>query len=45
MGNLFAGLSTGNMAMTYYRRGIETAGHNIANAGTEGYAQIGRAHV
>ncbi len=39
MGNLFAGLSSGNQAMTYYRRGIETAGHNIANAGVEGFAR------
>ena len=39
MGNLFAGLSSGNTALSYYRRGIETAGHNIANAGTEGFAR------
>ncbi|MDR1515010.1 MAG: flagellar hook-associated protein FlgK [Synergistaceae bacterium] len=39
MGNLFAGLSTGSVALSYYTRGIETAGHNIANAGTEGFAR------
>ncbi|MDR1472369.1 MAG: flagellar hook-associated protein FlgK [Synergistaceae bacterium] len=39
MGNLFAGLSTGNAALGYYRAGIETAGHNIANAGTEGFSR------
>ncbi|MDR3254729.1 MAG: flagellar hook-associated protein FlgK [Synergistaceae bacterium] len=39
MGNLFAGLTTGSQALSYYTRGIETAGHNIANAGTEGFAR------
>lgn len=39
MGNLFAGLTSGNNALSYYRRGIETAGHNIANAGTEGFSR------
>lgn len=39
MGNMFAGLSSGSAALNYYQRGIETAGHNIANAGTEGYAR------
>lgn len=39
MGNLFSGLTSGSVAMSYYTRGIETAGHNIANATTEGYAR------
>jgi|GEM_PF-381417 len=39
MGNLFAGLTSGSAALNYYQRGIETAGHNIANANTEGYAR------
>jgi len=39
MGNLFAGLSSGSQALSYYTRGIETAGHNIANAGVEGFAR------
>ncbi|MDR1916704.1 MAG: flagellar hook-associated protein FlgK [Synergistaceae bacterium] len=39
MGNLFAGLSSGNVALGYYRAGIETAGHNIANAGVEGFSR------
>jgi flagellar hook-associated protein 1 FlgK len=39
MGNLFAGLSSGNTALAYYRLGIETAGHNIANANVEGFAR------
>ena len=39
MGNMFAGLSSGNTALTYYRLGIETAGHNIANAYVEGFAR------
>ncbi|GHV29722.1 flagellar hook protein FlgK [Synergistales bacterium] len=39
MGNLFAGLSNGNTALDYYMRGIETAGHNIANSTTEGFAR------
>lgn len=39
MGNLFAGLSSGSVALSYYTRGIETAGHNIANAGVEGFAR------
>ncbi len=39
MGNMFAGLSTGSAALSYYQRGIETAGHNIANAGIDGYAR------
>jgi flagellar hook-associated protein 1 FlgK len=36
---MFAGLSSGNTALAYYRTGIETAGHNIANAGVEGFAR------
>jgi flagellar hook-associated protein 1 FlgK len=36
---MFAGLSSGNVALSYYRRGLETAGHNIANVSTEGYAR------
>ena len=39
MSNLFAGLSSGNTSLLYYRRGIETAGHNIANASTDGYSR------
>lgn len=39
MGNIFAGLSSGNTSLTYYRRGIETAGHNLANATTEGFSR------
>jgi flagellar hook-associated protein 1 FlgK len=39
MGNLFAGLTNGNTALDYYTRGIETAGHNIANSTTEGFAR------
>jgi flagellar hook-associated protein 1 FlgK len=36
---MFAGLSSGSVALSYYTRGIETAGHNVANANTEGYAR------
>jgi flagellar hook-associated protein 1 FlgK len=36
---MFAGLSSGGVAINYYRRGIETAGHNIANVNTDGYAR------
>ena len=39
MGNIFAGLSSGNTSLTYYRRGIETAGHNLANATVEGFSR------
>jgi len=39
MGNMFAGLSSGNTALSYYMAGIETAGHNIANANVEGFAR------
>jgi flagellar hook-associated protein 1 FlgK len=39
MGNLFAGLSNGNTSLLYYRKGIETAGHNLANASTEGFSR------
>lgn len=39
MGNLFAGLTAGSSALNYYQRGIETAGHNIANANVSGYAR------
>ena len=39
MGNLFAGLSSGNTALAYYRTGIETAGHNVANSGVEGFSR------
>jgi flagellar hook-associated protein 1 FlgK len=39
MGNLFAGLSSGHVALSYYTRGIETAGHNIANTGVEGFSR------
>jgi flagellar hook-associated protein 1 FlgK len=36
---MFAGLSSGSVALSYYTRAIETAGHNVANASTEGYAR------
>jgi flagellar hook-associated protein 1 FlgK len=36
---MFAGLTSGNTALAYYRTGIETAGHNIANANVEGFAR------
>ena len=39
MGNLFAGLSSGSAAMSYYTRAIETAGHNMANVGVEGFTR------
>ena len=39
MGNLFAGLTNGGSALSYYMAGIETAGHNIANAGVDGFAR------
>ena len=39
MGNLFAGLASGSSALSYYRAGIETAGHNIANANVEGFSR------
>jgi flagellar hook-associated protein 1 FlgK len=39
MGNMFAGLTYGSSALSYYRAGIETAGHNIANANVEGFAR------
>jgi flagellar hook-associated protein 1 FlgK len=39
MGNLFAGLTHGASALSYYMAGIETAGHNIANSGVEGFSR------
>ncbi len=35
----FSGLEMGRRAMNYYRLGMETAGHNIANADVEGYSR------
>ena len=37
--NSFFGLEMGRRAMDYFRRGMETAGHNIANADVEGYSR------
>ncbi|MDR0764877.1 MAG: hypothetical protein LBE65_04720 [Synergistaceae bacterium] len=39
MGNMFAGLTNGGSALFYYRAGIETAGHNIANSGVDGFSR------
>jgi flagellar hook-associated protein 1 FlgK len=36
---MFAGLTSGSSALSYYMTGIETAGHNIANANVEGFAR------
>ncbi len=38
MWNSFFGLEMGRRAMDYFRRGMETAGHNISNADVEGYS-------
>ena len=35
----FSGLEMGKRAMNYYRLGMQTAGHNIANADVEGYSR------
>ncbi|MDD4836498.1 MAG: flagellar hook-associated protein FlgK [Dethiosulfovibrio sp.] len=37
--NSFFGFEMGRRALDYCRRGFETAGHNISNAGTEGYSR------
>lgn len=37
--NSFFGLEMGKRAMDYFRQGMDTAGHNISNADTEGYAR------
>ena len=37
--NSFFGFDMGRRALNYCRRGFETAGHNISNAGTEGYSR------
>lgn len=39
MSNLFGGLSSGTTSLKYYSRSIETAGHNLANADTDGYSR------
>lgn len=35
----FFGLEMGRRALDYFRRGMETAGHNISNADVEGYSR------
>ena len=37
--NSFFGFEMGRRALDYFRRGMETAGHNIANADVEGYSR------
>ncbi|GAB1427105.1 flagellar hook-associated protein FlgK [Aminivibrio sp.] len=37
--NSFFGLEMGRRAMDYFRRGMETAGHNISNADVEGFSR------
>ncbi len=37
--NSFFGLEMGRRALDYFRRGMETAGHNISNADVEGYSR------
>ena len=37
--NSFFGLELGKRALDYFRRGMETAGHNISNADVEGYSR------
>ncbi|WP_286846372.1 MULTISPECIES: flagellar hook-associated protein FlgK [Aminobacterium] len=39
MFNSFFGLEMGRRAMDYFRRAMETAGHNISNANVEGYSR------
>jgi len=39
MSNTFSGLEIARRAMSYFRQGIETAGHNISNADVEGYSR------
>ena len=39
MWNSFYGLEMGRRAMDYFRRGMETAGHNISNADVEGFSR------
>ncbi|NLM71035.1 MAG: flagellar hook-associated protein FlgK [Synergistaceae bacterium] len=37
--NSFFGLEMGRRALDYFRRGMETAGHNISNADVEGFSR------
>jgi len=37
--NSFFGLEMGRRALDYFRRGMETAGHNISNADVDGYSR------
>ncbi len=37
--NSFFGLEMGRRALDYFRRGMETAGHNLSNADVEGYSR------
>ncbi|MCF7936356.1 MAG: flagellar hook-associated protein FlgK, partial [Synergistales bacterium] len=37
--NSFFGLEMGKRALSYFRQGMDTAGHNIANADVEGYSR------
>jgi len=37
--NSFFPLEMGRRALTYFRQGMETAGHNISNAAVEGYSR------
>ncbi len=39
MSNTFSGLEIGRRALSYFRQGIETAGHNISNADVDGYSR------
>ncbi len=39
MWNSFFGLEMGRRAMDYFRRGMETAAHNISNADVEGFSR------
>ena len=39
MMNQFSSLELGKRALDYFRRGMETSGHNIANADVEGYSR------
>ncbi len=39
MSNTFSGLEIARRAMSFFRQGIETAGHNISNADVEGYSR------
>lgn len=39
MSNTFSGLEIGKRALNYFKQSIETAGHNISNADTDGYSR------